>query len=98
MSNADEPNQNVDQSPFKPVSAFDEPFNKEMIDSFGKMQKTKSVNNHLVTTMCVSTRFPEAIPLRKISSQVIIKTWTTFFTQFGMPREIQSENKSQFHN
>ena len=46
--------------------------------------------------MCTSTRFPATIHLRKISSQVIIKALTKLLTQFGMPKEIQSDQGSNF--
>ncbi len=46
--------------------------------------------------MCASARFPEDIPLRKISSQVIIKALIKFFTHVGMPIDIQSDQGSNF--
>ncbi len=90
------PNQNVKPAPLKPVPAFDEPFSRMIIDCIGPMPKTKSGNSYLLTIMCASTRFPEAIPLRKISSQGIIKALRKFFTQCGMPKEIQSDQGSNF--
>jgi transposase InsO family protein len=46
--------------------------------------------------MCSSTRFPEAVPLRKINSQSIVKALVKFFTVFGIPKEIQSDRGSVF--
>ncbi len=89
-------NQSVKPSPLKPVPAFDEPFRRVIIDCVGPMPKTKSGNSYPLTIMCASTRFSEAIPLRKISAQVIIKALNKFFTQFGMPKEIQSDEGSNF--
>ncbi len=70
------PNQNVKPAPFRPVPAFDEPFSRVIIERVGPMKKTKAGNSYLLTIMCVSTRSPEAIPLRKISSQIIVKALT----------------------
>ena len=90
------PNQNVIPALMKPVPAFDEPFSRVRIDCVGSMPKTRYGNSYLLTIMCASTRFAEAIPLRKILSQVIIKALTKFFTQFGIPKEIQSDQSSNF--
>ena len=46
--------------------------------------------------MCVSTRFPEAVPLRKITAPAIVNALTKFFTVFGMPKEIQTDLGSNF--
>ena len=58
--------------------------------------KDKSGNAYLLTVMCASTRFPEAITLRKINSQNIVKALTRFFTMFGLPSSVQSDRGSSF--
>ena len=35
--------------------------------------------------MCVSTRFPEATPLKNIKAQTIVQALTKFFTLVGLP-------------
>ena len=44
--------------------------------------------------MCVSTRFPEAIPLRNISAKTNVKALIKFFTLVGLL--IQSNQGSNF--
>ena len=46
--------------------------------------------------MCASTRFPEAIPLRNIKTKTITKALVKFFTSFGMPKSLQSDQGSNF--
>ena len=46
--------------------------------------------------MCVSTRFPEAIPFTKITAPKISKALVNFFTLVGLPKEIQSDQGSNF--
>ena len=46
--------------------------------------------------MCVSTRFPEAIPLRNIQTKTIVKALVKFFTFVGFPRSVQSDQGSNF--
>ncbi|XP_069996593.1 uncharacterized protein [Penaeus vannamei] len=73
------PNQKIPVAPLYPIPVISEPFSHVIIDCVGPPPKTKSGNNYLLTIMCSSTRYPEAIPLRKISSKAIIKELTKFF-------------------
>ena len=90
------PNQNIPQAPLHPIPAFDEPFSHIIIDCVGPLPKTKSQNEYLLTIMCSSTRFPEAIPLRSIKTNTILKALITFFTLFGLPKSIQSDQGTNF--
>ena len=89
------PNQKIPAAPLKPIPAFDEPFSRVIVDCVGPLPKTKSGNQYLLTIMCASTRFPEAIPLRNIKAKAIVKALTKFFTLVGLPKSIQSEIKGQ---
>ena len=90
------PNQNIPQAPLHPIPAFDEPFSHIIIDCVGPLPKTKSQNEYLCTIMCSSTRFPEAIPLRSIKTNTILKALIKFFTLFGLPKSIQSDQGTNF--
>ena len=46
--------------------------------------------------MCSSTRFPEAVPLRSIKTNAILKALIKFFTLFGLPKSIQSDQGINF--
>ena len=45
--------------------------------------------------MCTSTYFPEAIPLRNIKTESIVKALIKFFT-FGLPKSVQSDQGFNF--
>ncbi|XP_071824592.1 uncharacterized protein [Apostichopus japonicus] len=90
------PNQKVPAAPLKPIPAFDEPFSRVIVDCVGPLPKTKSGNQYLLTIMCASTRFPEAIPLRNIKAKTIVKALTKFCTLVGLPKSIQSDQGSNF--
>ncbi|KAL5010694.1 hypothetical protein ScPMuIL_012999, partial [Solemya velum] len=76
--------------------AFEEPFSRVIIDCVGPLPKTKSGNEYLLTIMCASTRFPEAIPLRNIKAPNIVKALVKFFTLVGLPKAVQSDQGSNF--
>lgn len=54
------PNQ---KPPVAPLTPMDEPFSRIIIDCVGPLPKTRAGNQYLLTIMCTSTQFPEAIPL-----------------------------------
>ncbi len=90
------PNQVIHKYPLQPIPAFDEPFSRVMIDCVGPLPQTKSGFKYLLTIMCTSTRFPEAIPLRNIKAKTIMEALTKFFTMFGLPKSLQSDQGSNF--
>ena len=46
--------------------------------------------------MCVATHFPEAIPLRKITAPAITAALIKFFTTFGLPKVVQTDQGTNF--
>ena len=69
------PNQTIPKTQLQPILAFDEPFSRILIDCVGPLPRTKSGNEYLLTIMCTSTRFAEAIPLRNIKTKSIVKAF-----------------------
>ena len=90
------PNQKIPRAPLHPILAFEEPFSRVIIDCVGPLPNTKSGNEFLLTIMCASTRFPEAIPLRNIKAKTIVRALIKFFTLVGLPKSIQSDQGSNF--
>ena len=90
------PNQTIPKAHLQPIPAFDEPFSRIIIDCVGPLPKTKSGCQYLLTIMCASTRFPEAIPLRNIKTKTIVKALVKFFSFVGLPRSVQSDQGSNF--
>ncbi|WP_435325998.1 DDE-type integrase/transposase/recombinase, partial [Klebsiella pneumoniae] len=46
--------------------------------------------------MDVTTRYPEAIPIRSIHAKVVVKVLLGFFSKFGLPKEVQSDRGVNF--
>lgn len=90
------PNQVIPPAPLCPIPVMGEPFEKVIVDCVGPLPKTKTGNQFLLTIMCASTRYPEAIPLRKITSPVITKALVKFFSTFGLPKTIQTDQGTNF--
>lgn len=92
------PNQVVPPVPLKPIPAVGEPFERVIADCLGPLLKSKSGNQFLLTLMCSATRFPEAIPLRRITAPVVNKAILKFFTTFGIPKVIQTDQGTNFQS
>lgn len=50
----------------------------------------------MLVTIDVHSKWIEAIPLRKATAATTVCTLQTFFTNFGFPEEILTDNGSQF--
>ena len=90
------PNQTIPKANLQPIPAFYEPFSRIIIDCVSPLPKTKSGCQYLLTIMCASTRFPEAISLRPIKTKTIVKALVKFFTLLGLPKSVQSDQGSNF--
>ena len=90
------PNQTIPKAHLQPIPAFDEPFSRIIIDCVFPLTKTKSGCEYPLPIMCASTHFPEAIPLRNIKAKTIVKALVMFFTFVGLPKYVQSDQRSNF--
>ena len=81
------PNQKVPVVPFHPIPAVEEPFSRVIVDCVGPLPKTKAGNQYLLTVICASTQFPEAIPLRNIKSKNIVKALIKFLPWWVFPAQ-----------
>ena len=85
------PNQVISKAPLQPIAVPHERFEKIIIDCVGPLPRTKKGNEYLLTIMCPTTRFLEAIPLKTISARNIANHLLRMFTVYGIPKEIQSD-------
>ncbi|KAL3979168.1 gamma-glutamyltranspeptidase / glutathione hydrolase / leukotriene-C4 hydrolase [Sarotherodon galilaeus] len=90
------PNQVIPPAPLHPIPALGEPFEQIIIDCVGPLPKTKSGHQYILTLMCAATRFPEAIPLRTIKVKAIVRALVNFFSTFGLPKSVQTDQGSNF--
>ena len=90
------PNQNPPKAPLKPIPVFDEPFSKVIIDCVGPLPKSRLGHEYILTIMCSSTRYAEAIPLRSIKAKPVGEALKLFFTRFGLPKIVQSDQGTNF--
>lgn len=90
------PNHVIRPAPLHPIPVMAEPFERVIVDCVGPLPKARSGNQFLLTIMCAATRYPEAIPLRKITAKSVLSALTKFFSTFGLPKVVQSDQGSNF--
>ncbi|XP_041484226.1 uncharacterized protein LOC121430866 [Lytechinus variegatus] len=90
------PQPSLKPAPLIPIPALGEPFSRVLVDCVGPLPRTKSGCKYLLTIMDVSSRFPEAVPLRTITARTVLDALLHFFTRYGLPKEIQSDQGSNF--
>ena len=93
---AGKPNEVLKPVPLTPIPVVEEPFTRIILDIVGPLPRTKKGNNYLLTIMCATTRFPTAIAIKKINAKVIVDNLVNFFTQYGIPKIVQSDQGSNF--
>lgn len=71
-----------------------EPFEEVIIDCVGPLPRSKS--GYLLTIICTATRFPEAVPLRKITAKIMCRALLNFFSFVGLPKIVQSDQGTNF--
>lgn len=50
----------------------------------------------MLTMLCADTQYPKAVPLRSLKSRAIVRALVKFFSTFGLPKRIQSDQGSKF--
>ncbi|XP_068237109.1 uncharacterized protein [Palaemon carinicauda] len=73
-----------------------EPFLELVVDVVGPLPKTKTGFEYILKIMDRASRFPEACPLRKITSKVVFEKLIEFFSRYGLPRAIQTDCGTNF--
>lgn len=82
------PNLNIPPYPLQPIQVPSEPFTEIIIDVVGPLPKTNKGNQYILTIFDPTTRYPEAFPLKNITSKTTVSKLTTMFTTFEVPQEI----------
>ncbi|GFW30434.1 hypothetical protein TNCV_453721 [Trichonephila clavipes] len=84
------------KAPLKLVPVIQEVFTKLHIDACGPLPITSKGNRYLITNICMSSKFPEAIPVSVINSVSVTDALLNIFSRMGFPREIQCDQGTSF--
>lgn len=87
---------NIPTALLQPIPIAEEPFSRVIFNCVGPLPKTMEGNQYIFSILCATSRFSKAIPLRNTSAKKIVRALTNFFMKFGLPKEIQSDQGSNF--
>ena len=73
-----------------------EPFEVIGIDLVGPFRVGKGGCTHLLTAICMATRWPEAVPLKSITARAVANGLLDIFSRVGIPRQLVSDQGAQF--
>ena len=65
-------------------------------DIVGPMPKGKGGNRFLLTAICMSSRWPEAIPLKSITAKAVALGMIEIFSRTGIPLQLVTDQGAQF--
>ncbi|XP_076060325.1 uncharacterized protein LOC143036653 [Oratosquilla oratoria] len=83
--------------PLHPLPIITEPFSRVAIDLVGPLSPPSAEGHRYILTLIdFTTGFPEAVPLKEVDSISVAEVLLTIFSRVGIPREILSDQGTQF--
>ena len=86
----------VFKAPLIVIPPVDEPFARIAMDIEGPLVRSEKGNRFILVVCDYGTKYPEAIPLKTIDAETIANALIDIFSRTGIPREILSDQGSNF--
>ncbi|PIK42051.1 hypothetical protein BSL78_21085 [Apostichopus japonicus] len=91
------PKGRVGKLPLGTMPLIETPFQRVAIDIVGPIQpKTDRNNRYILTIVDYATRYPEAVALPSIETTRVAEALITVFSRVGVPREVLTDQGTQF--
>ncbi|MCP8719654.1 MAG: reverse transcriptase domain-containing protein, partial [Asgard group archaeon] len=84
-------NRDKKKGPLKIVPVISEVYGRLNIDAVGPLIPSSRDNRYLITSICVASKYPDAIPVQNLSSKSVIQALIQIFSRSGYPKEIQCD-------
>ena len=84
------------RAPLQPLQCAEEPFQKVAFDLVGPLPKSSSGYRYILTMMCLYTKFPAAIPLKRVDNVTVIEAMMEIFSCYGVPKVLLTDQGSVF--
>ena len=84
------------KAPMMERRVMTEPFEVMAFDLVGPLPKGKGGCMHILTAVCMGSRWPEAIPLKAITARAVATGMVEIFARTGIPLQLLSDQGSQF--
>ncbi|KAK7091878.1 hypothetical protein V1264_009500 [Littorina saxatilis] len=91
------PRGRVPKVPLQKMPLIDRPFKRVAIDLIGEIKPPSEEGHRWVLTLVdYATRYPEAVPLKKIDTETVAEALVDIFSRSGVPEEILTDLGTQF--
>ena len=91
------PKGRVSRAPLQKMPTIGTPFDRVAVDLVGPIKPASEAGNRYVLTLVdYATRYPEAIALPSIEAKRVAEGLVKIYTRMGIPREILSDQGTQF--
>ena len=82
--------------PLQPLQCESEPFSKVAFDLVGPLPRTTSGYRYVLTMMDLYSKFPAAVPLKKVDNVTVIEAMMEVFASYGLPKVLLTDQGSVF--
>lgn len=92
-----EPKGRTPRSTLGSMPLIDQPFRRIAVDLIGPLKPhTDRGHQYILTVVDYATRYPEAIPLKKIDTENVAEALLELYARVGLPEEVLSDLGTQF--
>lgn len=85
-----------DRAPLQPMPVITTPFKRIAMDIVGPLEKSSAGYQYILVVCDYATRYPEAFPLRSITTPKLISALVQLFSRLGIPEEILTDQGTNF--
>ena len=87
----------VPRAPLGDMPLIDQPFKRVAIDLVGPIAPASDKGHRYILTLVdYATRYPEAVPLKKIDTETVAEALLDMYSRIGVPEEVLSDLGTQF--
>lgn len=84
------------KAPLHPLPVISSPFRRIAMDIVGPLERSSAGHRYILVVSDYATRYPEAFPLRSITTPKIIHALIQMFSRVGIPEEILTDQGTNF--
>ena len=84
------------RAPLQPLQVESEPFSKVAYDLVGPLPKSSSGHRYILTMMDLFSKFPAAVPLKKVDNTSVLEGMLEVFSCYGLPKVLLTDQGSVF--
>ncbi|XP_037774704.1 uncharacterized protein LOC119571495 [Penaeus monodon] len=87
----------VPKVPLQKTPLIDTPFKRVAVDLVGPIKPASSEGHRYILTLVdYATRYPEAVPLKRITTEAVAEALMEIYSRLGIPEEIIHDQGTQF--